>query len=308
MAGVTRVQCPACAANVADDGYSDVLTCVYCGTRVNVERPRAAPSRPAAQKPRTDADILRERLAAEERDWDVRIRRAESVGGGDILWPLFTAAGVFIVLFIVAKAIDDTVSKSIFAPVVGCFFWLAGPLAGIVVFRLLARKRMKRALVVAGHRDEALAPLRARLAQLTKPAPLSEKERRLQQFLFERNEVKRRLDLAYEAPESARISGSHDIISIPALGCLAFVLIFALGMTLLFNSPQEYQDSNVWAGLAFVGPLLLLPFMVIVPLVWRAIARRARVKKLEAERDEWAPRLQQRLNELEDELGRLQRV
>jgi hypothetical protein len=306
MAGVTRVQCPACAANIADDGYSDVLTCVYCGTRVNVERPRATPSRPAP-KQRTDADILRERLANEEREWDVRIRRAESVGGGDILWPLFTAVFVFIVLFIVAKAIDSTVSKSIFAPVLGCFFWIAGPLAGIVVFRLLARKRTKRALVVAGHRDEALAPLRARLAQLTKPAPLTEKERRLQQLQFERNEVKRRIDLAYQAPENERISGSHDMISIPAMGCGAFVLIFGLGLTLLFNSPQEYQDSNVWAGIAFVGPVVLLPFMVIVPLVWRAIARRARVKKLEAERDEWAPKLQQRLNELEDELARLTR-
>ncbi|HYC88262.1 MAG TPA: hypothetical protein VEO54_03555 [Thermoanaerobaculia bacterium] len=59
--------------------------------------------------------------------------------------------------------------------------------------------------------------------------------------------------------------------------------------------------------LFFLAPFVLLIFGIIVPLIWRAASRRARVRKLEEERDAIAPKLQARLNELESELARLTR-
>ena len=308
MAGTTRAQCPACAANIPDDGYSDVLTCNYCGTRVAIHRPQPPSPRPAAPKPRvrTEHDELLERLRTEESSWDRRIRAAEGMGGADIALPLVAGVLVFGVMVMIAYAFDKQFEKlGILTLPAAAVFWLSGPAAAIVVNRLRARGRMKRALVIARHRDEALGPLRARIAQLEKPAPLTEKQRRVQTLEFERHDLRRRIDQAYLMPEAERTSGRADFFMFPAIGCLVFGLWIAIGATIIFNWYEEH--SNLVGFIVWVGPLIAWFLISTVPIIWRAITRRIRVRRLEEERDAIAPKLQAKLNEVESELARLTR-
>lgn len=306
MPETSRAQCPGCAASIADDGYSAVLTCAYCGTRVTVHRDRAHTPPAPQPRPRTERDLLLERLANEERDWDVRIRAAERLGGADVLLPLFAAAMAMIPMFLVVANSDDPAFRQKWEPLAGCAFWTLGPLAAIVVHRLRARVRMKRAQVIAGHRDEALAPLRARLAELQRPAPLTEKQRRMQTLQYEQQETRRRLDRAYLLPEEVRTSGKADFFVVPVLGCGIWFLFSAITLTILTNGWTE-EISELGAMTFFLSPFAILLFGVIVPLILRPLRRRARVRRLEAERDEIAPKLQARLNEIESELARLTR-
>lgn len=307
MPETSRAQCPGCAANIADDGYSSVLTCAYCGTRVSVHRRDAhAPPSAPEPRPRTERDLLLERLQAEERNWDVRIRAAERIGGADVLLPLLAAAVMMFAVFTVATIYDDRAVDQPWEPLAGCAFWTLGPLAAIVVHRLRARVRMQRAKVIAGHRDEALAPLRVRIAELERPAPLSEKQRRIRTLQVERDETRRRLDRAYLLPEEVRTSGKADFILIPAIGCGIWFVFIGVTMTIITSRPND-EVSDTAAVLFFLVPFVILVFGVIVPLIWRPLRRRARVRRLEAERDEIAPKLQARLNEIESELARLTR-
>ncbi len=52
MTETTRAQCPACGANIDDDGRSRVIECAYCKTRVTLRRepkPAAPPPLPKPQ-------------------------------------------------------------------------------------------------------------------------------------------------------------------------------------------------------------------------------------------------------------------
>ncbi|HVE70052.1 MAG TPA: hypothetical protein VNI54_01690 [Thermoanaerobaculia bacterium] len=308
--GVTRAQCPACAANIPDDGYSEVLTCNYCGTRVTIHRSRpAAPltrTVGTAPRPRTERDELLERLRTEEASWDRRIRAAEGMGGADIALPLVAGVLVFGVMVMIAYAFDKQFEQlGLLALPAAAVFWLSGPIVAIVINRLRARGRTKRALIIARHRDEALGPLRARIAQLEKPAPLTEKQRRVQTLEFERQDLRRRIDQAYLMPEAERTSGRADFFMFPSMGCLVFFLWLAIGTTIIFNYAEEH--SNLVGFIVWVGPFLGFFFISTVPILWRAITRRIRVRKLEEQRDEIAPKLQAKLNEVESELARLTR-
>lgn len=303
MPQTTRAQCPGCSASLADDGYSDVLTCAYCGTRVTVHRPHTPP-RAAVPRTNPELDALHARLSEEERAWQVRIRAAERVGSADVALPLLGLGFMALVVFITASIADDPKVDQAWEPLAGCAFWVLGPLVAISIHRLMARRREKRARVVAGHRDEALAPLRARIAEMERPAPPTERQRRIQMLQYERDETRRRLDRAYLAPEEVRTSGKADIIRIPLAGCGAFLLFFAAVMAVMTNMPDQ-QVSDTMAVLFFLGPFVFLILAIVVPLVWRSMSRRARVRTLEEERDRDAPKLQQRLHGIESELARL---
>ena len=308
MPETSRAQCPACSASIADDGYSSVLTCAYCGTRVTVHRPHSsapAPA-PAVRRERTERDLLVERLASEERDWSLRVSAARRWGAADAGYPILAAAVVTFVLFSILVPLDREMEQRGLTPLAACVFWFSGPVAAILIYVSMSRRRRARAQVVAGHRDEALAPLRAHIAHLDRQPPLSEKERRIQALTFERDETRRQLDLAYHRVEDARTGGAGDMVAIPAIGCTAFA-VFAIISMFLFAMLDPHEQSDSTALFVMCGPAAALVLGLVVPLVWRPLARRKRVAQFEKERDETAPKLQQRLNELEAELVRLTR-
>lgn len=316
--------CPSCGAPLPGDGYSAFVQCGYCGTRVNIP-PAFAPPPPVGarapqqpQRPRSPLEIERDdllqRLRQQEHEWQVRIGRAGAIGAADILAPLAGAIvfpAVIAIVMMMLGAERLSANHEALGALLGCSFWLSIPIVALVIYRALARRREKRARIVAGHRDQALAPLRARIAQMEQqlagPVVISERQRRLEALTMQRRELAQQIDFAYARVENAR-GAAADLVFVPLTGCgagaLVAMLIAAWG-TRFFTKVELWSDEQ--AGWALVAAFVLPIPVAIVAAIARWVRRRYRVAKLTAERDVLVPTLQKQLNDVENELQRLTR-
>jgi DNA-directed RNA polymerase subunit RPC12/RpoP len=151
--------CPGCGAPLRDDGVSASITCGYCNTRFFVSGERA----------KREHDRLAAQIAAAKKEWDLRITHAQVAALVDWARALFlggVGAVAVVLIVLVILAISGIFSEDTFGIVMGTTFWISFILLTRHVYMGDARKRKAAAVALTIERDEALRPLREKLAEL----------------------------------------------------------------------------------------------------------------------------------------------
>jgi DNA-directed RNA polymerase subunit RPC12/RpoP len=151
--------CPGCGAPLRDDGVSASITCGYCNMRFFVSGERA----------QREHDRLAAQIAAAKKEWDLRITHAQVAALVDWVRALFlggVGAIAVVLIVLVITAISGVFSEDTFGIVMGTTFWISLILLTRHVYMGDARKRKAAAVALTMERDEALRPLREKLAEL----------------------------------------------------------------------------------------------------------------------------------------------
>ncbi|HKR64146.1 MAG TPA: hypothetical protein VJZ00_10470 [Thermoanaerobaculia bacterium] len=149
------MKCPRCAAVLRDDG-SAVVPCAYCGARIEV-----SPERTRQQRAQLTAN-----LAAATKDWDLRIAQAHVITLPDIIAMLLYGTAVGFVMWVFTGVVLAVAQADVEHMSWAWSFFLAFSLTAASVYRRDVRNRRKVADTIRVQREQALTPLRARLAEL----------------------------------------------------------------------------------------------------------------------------------------------
>jgi len=153
------LKCPGCGAPLRDDGVSASITCSYCNTRFFISGERA----------KREHDRLTAQIAAAKKAWDIRITQAQLPALVDWVRALFlggVGAIAVMLIVVVLLAVTQLGSDDTIGIAMGASFWISFLLLAMHVFKRDARKRKTAAVALTIERDEALRPLREKLAEL----------------------------------------------------------------------------------------------------------------------------------------------